>query len=241
LCLDGPVRPLFAFAGTTFVADSAGALWWPEEEMLVVADLHLEKGSALARCHGRHLPPYDSRATIERLAAVIDRRRPRRIVCLGDSFHDRDGGAGLDPADSGALAALMRGRDWVWIEGNHDPAPPAGFGGSFAAAVVLGTVTLQHEPDSGPPGQIVGHLHPKAAVATRAGRIAARCFAWDESRLILPAFGAYAGGLDVLDPAIASWFAGDFQVALIGRRGLFRFERRHLRPIAPPQPASAGA
>ncbi|MBL8671006.1 MAG: ligase-associated DNA damage response endonuclease PdeM [Alphaproteobacteria bacterium] len=197
-------------------ADISGALWWPARRVLVVADLHLEKGSSLA-AHGALLPPYDSSATVQRLADAIDRLAPDCVICLGDSFHDGGGPGRLDEQSRLRLTALAAARDWVWIAGNHDPSP-SGLGGRTLAGIAIGGLVFRHEAVAGPvAGEVSGHFHPKARVATRARSITARCFASDDRRIILPAFGAYAGGLNVLDPAIARFFPRTFTAAVIGR------------------------
>ena len=132
-------------AGISLVLDPAGALYWPETSALVVADLHLEKGSSFA-ARGVLLPPYDTAATLARLADLIARYAPRLVMALGDSFHDGGGPARMAAADRAALHALQRGRDWLWIAGNHDPDPAHGIGGRFAAMLALGGLTLRHEP-----------------------------------------------------------------------------------------------
>lgn len=224
--------------GVPLVADLAGVLWWPERRTLVAGDLHLEKGSAQAR-RGRFLPPYDSAATLERLGRAIARLRPDRVICLGDSFHDRGAAARLSPADGSRLAALIDGRDWIWIAGNHDPLPPAAWGGRVAEEVVMGTLVFRHQALTGSvatAGEISGHYHPKAAVRVRERRITAPCFATDGRRLILPAFGAYAGGLNVLNPAIRGLLDRSFRVVLLGRERLYAFPHRRLAPE--PEPAA---
>jgi DNA ligase-associated metallophosphoesterase len=210
------------------LADASGALYWPGRRTLVVADLHLEKGSALAR-RGQLLPPYDTVATLEALTDAIARHRPERIICLGDSFHD-DGAAGrLAPADGAALRRLTADQDWIWIAGNHDPAPPADWGGRVETRVTLGALTFRHQADGyHAPGEISGHYHPRASVRTRARRITGRCFVSDGRRLVLPAFGAYTGGLDVLDPAIAGLFPRGFSVHLLGRAAVYSFSKTAL-------------
>ncbi len=220
-------------AGATFQADLMGALLWPAEETLIVADLHLEKGSSYAgRRRPQFLPPYDTRATIERLEHLIRAYAPRRVLCLGDSIHDSAAPDRIDPADSARIAAMTAGRDWIWIAGNHDPQPPACWGGTVLREVAIGGIVLRHQAAASPEpgsGEISGHFHPTAAVATRAARLSCRCFAGDRSRLLLPAFGAYAGGLNVLDPAIAGLFGVSFDVILLGRRRLFALSSRNLR------------
>jgi DNA ligase-associated metallophosphoesterase len=191
-------------AGVSLHADLAGALIWEEQHLLVVSDLHLEKGSSYA-ARGVLLPPYDTLATLSRLAAVIARHDPRVVIALGDSFHDRTAHERLSPDDRDALSALQAGRDWIWISGNHDPALPRGLGGTVAEEVAIGPITFRHEP-TGARGEIAGHLHPKARVAARGRAMERRCFASDGVRAVMPAFGAYAGGLSIRDAAFAKIF-----------------------------------
>jgi uncharacterized protein len=191
-------------AGVTMLADLSGALVWKEQRLLVVADLHLEKGSSFAQ-RGVLLPPYDTTATLGRLAAAIARHDPRMVIALGDSFHDCDAHARLSSADRAALTALQTGRDWIWISGNHDPALPSDLGGMVANEVAIGRIAFRHEP-TGAFGEIAGHLHPKARVATRGRAMERRCFASDGARAVMPAFGAYAGGLSIRDAAFAKIF-----------------------------------
>ena len=150
-------------AGVTFIADLSGALFWEEQSLLVVSDLHLEKGSSFA-ARGVLLPPYDTVATLGRLAAVIARHDPRMVIALGDSFHDRDAHDRLSRADREAIAAMQARRDWIWISGNHDPALPSDLGGVVADEVAIGPIAFRHEP-TGAAGEIAGHLHPKARVS----------------------------------------------------------------------------
>jgi hypothetical protein len=218
----------FAINGAALVADPSGAAYWPDRACLIVADLHLEKGSSFAR-RGSLLPPYDSAATLARLGAAVARYRPRRVLCLGDSFHDADAPRRLAAPEAAQLAALAAGVEWIWIAGNHDPDPPRALGGRVARELVLGPLAFRHAARPGAvAGEVSGHYHPKASVATRGRRISARCFVEDGNRLILPAFGAYAGGLDVADPAIRALMAPDFAVHLIGRDRVHRFSSRKL-------------
>jgi hypothetical protein len=191
-------------AGVTLLADLAGALYWEAERLLVVSDLHLEKGSSYAM-RGVLLPPYDTIATLGRLGAVIARFDPKTVIALGDSFHDRDAHQRLSPANREILAALQTRRDWIWIAGNHDPALPQNLGGVVASDVAIGAVTFRHEP-TGAKGEIAGHLHPKARVSTRGRSMERRCFASDGERLVMPSFGAYTGGLNIRDAAFAKIF-----------------------------------
>jgi DNA ligase-associated metallophosphoesterase len=191
-------------AGEAFVADLSGALFWEDESLLVVSDLHLEKGSSFAT-RGVLLPPYDTVATLSRLAAVVARHDPRMVIALGDSFHDRDAHDRLSAPDRDAIAALQARRDWIWISGNHDPALPSELGGVVANEVAVGGIAFRHEP-TGAAGEIAGHLHPKARVSRRGRSMERRCFACDGMRAVMPAFGAYTGGLSIRDAAFARIF-----------------------------------
>ena len=197
------------------LADLSGALFWEEQSLLVVSDLHLEKGSSFA-ARGVLLPPYDTAATLSRLAAAISRHDPRAVIALGDSFHDRNAHERLSAADVEAIAALQAGRDWIWISGNHDPVLPLSLGGAIASEVLIGPIVFRHEP-TGETGEIAGHLHPKARVATRGRAMERRCFASDGERAVMPAFGAYAGGLSIRDKAFAKLFQSlDFIAHVLG-------------------------
>jgi DNA ligase-associated metallophosphoesterase len=213
---------MVSLAGVTLVADPAGALYWPDESLLVVADLHLEKGSSFAR-RGVLLPPYDTAATLARVARLIQHYAPRVVIALGDSFHDGGGPARIGDADRALLAALQCGRDWIWIAGNHDPDPADGIGGRFAEALALGALTFRHEPSAKAiDGEIAGHLHPQARVVRRGRAVSRRCFASDGNRLVMPAFGAYTGGLNVRDRAIAALFGSlAFTAHMLGDRRIY--------------------
>ncbi|MGE3246085.1 MAG: ligase-associated DNA damage response endonuclease PdeM [Beijerinckiaceae bacterium] len=193
-------------AGVRAFAVPEGALFLPDCNALVVADLHLEKGSAFA-ARGQMLPPYDTAATLARLTRLVAGYAPRMVIALGDSFHDGRAGERIAAQDRHALTALMAGRDWVWIAGNHDPHIPAGLGDT-CESFKLGGLTFRHEPARGAqPGEVAGHLHPAARVVSRSGSVRRRCFVTDGSRCILPAFGAYTGGLNFRSPAFAGLFA----------------------------------
>ena len=202
-------------------------MWWPARQTLVVSDLHLEKGSGFA-ARGSLIPPYDTAATLARLAEAVARLDPHRVICLGDSFHDGGAAARLSAGDARTLTGLTAARDWIWITGNHDPAPPADWGGRVVEELVDGALVFRHQARPGAMGELSGHFHPKASVSTRARRITARCFVGDGQRLILPAFGAYTGGLDVLDPAISGLLDRGFHVHLLGRSRLYSLPRRGL-------------
>ncbi len=218
-----------SFAGETLVPLASGALHWPREATLFVADLHFEKASAFAR-RGRLLPPYDSADTIATLIDALELTGARRLVCLGDSFHDAGGPDRLPDGPRAALRALTASLDWLWISGNHDGDAGAVLGGRSKTEAQIGPLTLRHEavPGAVEP-ELSGHFHPKFAIEIRQRRIVRRCFAVSATKLILPAFGAFTGGLDVADPAIAS-LLGDNAHAYVAESGrLLRF------PIVPPQ------
>ncbi|MGF1562154.1 MAG: ligase-associated DNA damage response endonuclease PdeM [Geminicoccaceae bacterium] len=218
----------FALNGRRVLADPSGALWLADEAMLIVADLHLEKGSAFAG-KGIALPPYDTRATLARLELVVAGYQPRTVVCLGDSFHDCAGPARLVPDERIALRRLTGSCDWLWLAGNHDPVPPRDLGGRSAVELDLGDLALRHEPLAGPAaGEIAGHLHPKASVLASGRRLSRRCFLTDGCRVILPAFGAFTGGLDVLDAAFDGLMQPAFHALLLGERKLHAVSARRL-------------
>jgi hypothetical protein len=219
--------PTIVLNGVHLVPDLSGALWWPARSTLIVADLHLEKGTSYAR---HRLPPYDSAATLERLRGVLDRYAPETVVCLGDSFHDRRAAARLPEAEREGLRQLAGRHDWIWIAGNHDPEPPGDWGGRVEPEATLAPLVFRHAADTAriAAGEVSGHYHPKASVRVRGRRVSARCFVGDGRRLVLPAFGAYTGGLDVRDPAIAGLFARGFQAHLIGRNGVYAYPARAL-------------
>ena len=216
--------------GTDLVADLSGALVWPARRLAIVADLHFEKGTAFA-ARGQFLPPYDTAATLDKLDALLARHPAERMVCLGDSFHDQEAADRLDPGQAERLRRLTARLDWTWIAGNHDPAPPADLGGRVCAEMTEGALTFRHEADpKARGGEVSGHFHPKAAVRVRNRRISAPCFVTDGQRLILPAFGAFTGGLNVLDPAIAGLLKPGFQVTMMGRDKVFCFPHGALVP-----------
>lgn len=193
--------------GAPVVMRPSGALWLPEARALLAADLHLEKGSSYAR-RGQMLPPYDTRETLARLAAEVAALGPAMIVLLGDTFHDRDAEDRLCAEDAARLTRLTSGASLVWVVGNHDADGPRHLPGEVVDELSLAGLALRHEPTAGAaPGEVAGHLHPAARVAASRGTVRRRCFITDGLRMILPAFGAYAGGLNIRDRAYAGLFA----------------------------------
>jgi uncharacterized protein len=218
-----------AIAKVSLTADPEGALYWPEQGLLVVADLHLEKGSSFA-ARGVLLPPYDTAATLARLARLVTHYAPRGVIALGDSFHDVGGPARLADADREALSIMQRGREWIWITGNHDPEPAAGIGGTFTTTMTTGALTFRHLP-TGASGEISGHLHPVARVAHRGRAVSRRCFAADATRMIMPAFGAFTGGLNIRDAMFADVFGTlAFEAHLLGDDRLYAFAAKRCLP-----------
>jgi len=211
---DGALRLRVRGAAATLRA--SGALWLEAERLLVVADLHLEKGSAYA-ARGQLLPPYDTREALARLEAEVAAVGPATLVFLGDTFHDRAAEDRLAQDDAARLAALARGRTLVWVVGNHDADGPRSLPGEVADTLSVGPLVLRHEPEAGAqPGEVSGHLHPCARVRSPRGSVRRRCFVTDGERLILPAFGAFAGGLNVRDAAFGGLFVRQPVVGALG-------------------------
>lgn len=216
---------VLSVAGTEFLATADGALVWLEESLVVVSDLHLEKGSSFAE-RRMLLPPYDTSATLARLTKLLARFAAKRLIFLGDSFHDRRADTRIALRDREVLSHCLQRREVFWIAGNHDPDPPAGFAGTATPELAIGPVLFRHEPTpDAEPGEIAGHLHPVARVATRGRSLRRRCFAGDGTRAVLPAFGAYAGGLNVRDAAFAPLFPNGFTAHLMGDQRVFAFPR----------------
>lgn len=218
-----PGRRPFSLGGEALLLDMSGALYWPARKTLIVADLHFEKGSSYAK-RGQFLPPYDTRETLGRLASVMARYEVDTFVALGDSLHDRSAHERLAPDDLAQLRELQRGREWIWVLGNHDPDIDDCLGGEVTEAVRVGELVLRHEPSASDADyEIAGHLHPAARLQQHGCSIRRPCFIGTGGRLILPAFGAYTGGLNVLDPAFTTLFAGaqDIGVWMLGHEGLY--------------------
>lgn len=214
-----------------FRADSSGALWQADERLLIVADLHLEKGSSLATRRGALLPPYDTRATLQRLSHLMARLDPARVIALGDTWHDDKGPMRLDEDDASLLQSLMNRAEFFFIAGNHDAKPV----GREAIAVIdelhMSGVTFRHEPRIGAQFEIAGHLHPAAKVKARGRAVRRRCFIANSSRIILPAFGAYAGGLNVCNDVFTPLFPKrDFMVHLLSKDRTYAARATQLLP-----------
>ena len=222
---------MLAVAGVELVADPAGALYWPEQGLLAVADLHLEKGSSFAERRVL-LPPYDTAATLARLAQLIARYAPRTVIALGDSFHDGRGPARLADTDRASLLGLQRGRDWIWIAGNHDPEPAEGIGGRFMATfdarrADLPSCSRRMRPKARSPAICIRWRGSRG----RGRAVSRRCFASDGRRMVMPAFGAYAGGLNVRDRAFAEVFDTlAFTAHMLGERRVYAVAAKRCLP-----------
>jgi uncharacterized protein len=214
-------------AGAAATLDLSGAIYFAAEDTLIVADLHFEKGSSFAR-RGQMLPPYDTRETLVALQQTVERFAPRTLVALGDSFHDIGGPDRLGLEERAAIAALQAGRIWIWVTGNHDRTLPGSIGGEVVAELPLAGLTLRHEPKEGADAEIAGHLHPVGKVVMRGRAVRRRCFVTDGRRCVMPALGAYAGGLNACDAAFKPLFPKGFTAHLIGDGRLFAIGRSML-------------
>lgn len=216
--------------GKTFWADKSGALFWPDEGALIVADLHLEKGSSFAE-RGAFLPPYDTRSTLGRLRRVVEHFDPNIVVALGDSLHDANAAERICDEDLEIIHELQEHRTWYWVTGNHDPEIPEFLGGEVVSGLTLGGLSLRHEPFEGPvTHEIAGHLHPAAKVAMHGHAMRRPCFVSNGRRLVVPAFGAFTGGLNVMDDAFAPLFGGDgLYVWMLGHEGIYPVAARQLK------------
>ena len=223
-----PVQTMLHLAGQMLSPLPEGALWCEAQRVLVVSDLHLEKGSNYAAA-GQMLPPYDTSATLARVEKLCGALKPETVISLGDSFHDRRSESRLPPVYSERIRALTSAHEWVWVEGNHDPDPPAHLGGRAAKVLRLGPLVFRHEP-TGEAGEVAGHLHPVAKVAGRGRSVRRRCFASDGARLVMPAMGAFAGGLNVLHDAFRPVFPEGCMAFAIGEARVYGVSRRHLLP-----------
>ena len=229
----------FLCNGVPLIARCDGALWWPEERLLAVADLHLEKGTWYGMRTGQLLPPYDTRATLARLAQAIEEARPRIVLCVGDSFHDGEAAQRVDAADAAEIMRLVgAAQDWIWITGNHDPAPPRQWGGQASIELAFGPLVFRHQaltlPLTDTGGEVSGHYHPVASLVVRGRGLRRRCFLTVGTRLILPSYGAYTGGLNARDEAVAGVFGGAYDALAIGASSVHRLPVRALRQDVEP-------
>nr|WP_210272187.1 ligase-associated DNA damage response endonuclease PdeM [Microvirga subterranea] len=213
--------------GRTAVLDLTGAMYLPDEDALLVADLHFEKGSSFAR-RGMMLPPYDTRETLIALSDAVQRYSPRTVIALGDSFHDIGGPERLGDEERTTLEGVQSGRDWIWVTGNHDRILPESIGGQVVEEMELGPLTLRHEPQEGAGAEVAGHLHPVGKVVMRGRSTRRRCFLTDGSRCIMPALGAYAGGLNACDAVFKPLFPKGFTAHLIGTERIFAIAKAML-------------
>lgn len=214
-------------AGQLALLDLSGGLYLPAHDALLVADLHFEKGSSFAR-RGMMLPPYDTRETLSALADVVSRFNPRVVIALGDSFHDIGGPDRLGDEERSALSGVQAGREWIWVTGNHDRILPESIGGDVVEEMSLSSLTLRHEPAAGEQAEVAGHLHPVGKVVMRGRATRRRCFLTDGTRCVMPALGAYAGGLNACDIAFKPLFPNGFTAHLIGTERIFTIAKAML-------------
>ncbi|RLJ60574.1 putative phosphoesterase [Litoreibacter meonggei] len=206
----------FSFCGADLVALPSGALLWPAQNLLTVSDLHLGKSERIARRSGQMLPPYETLDTLTRLQTDLDAHTPEHVICLGDSFDDLEAGAHMPENITDWITRLMAGRSWTWIEGNHDPGP-LNLGGSHRAQQSIARLTFRHIAQPAPTsGEVSGHYHPKASLRTRGRTVTRPCFLYDQTRLILPAYGTYTGGLRTNAATLQSLMAQDARAILTG-------------------------
>ena len=220
--IDGSAGLPITLGDQTLFAHASGVLYWQEQKTLIVSDLHLEKGSSFATKQV-FLPPYDTAATLDQLSRLMKTFKPQRVIALGDSFHDGEGPERLSTKDQLILTTLVTAAEWIWVSGNHDPDLPDHLGGRVMDEIVLGGITFRHEPTENPrTTEIAGHLHPCARIRGRGRTIRSRCFVASSARLIMPAFGAFTGGLNVRDAAFDGLFpGGQYHAYMLGSKKLY--------------------
>ncbi|MFY0680589.1 MAG: ligase-associated DNA damage response endonuclease PdeM [Thalassovita sp.] len=202
-------------SGVPLVALGSGALFWPEQKLLCVSDLHFGKSERIARLGGANLPPYDTRETLSRLEKDLARTKARSVICLGDSFDDSAAARGISEPEFMWITRLQAGRRWVWIEGNHDPGPLA-VGGTHLSELPLPPLSFRHIAQIGGSGEISGHYHPKARVPLKGQTLTRPCFLVDSDRIIMPAYGSYTGGLYSDDPVLVGLMRPEALAILTG-------------------------
>ncbi len=220
------------FAEQEVIIDLTGIVIWPDTRTAIVADLHFEKATSFAARQGMMLPPFDTRATLDKLGRALAQYPVERVIALGDSFHDSHGPARLGDLETEMLDRLTQRYGFLWITGNHDPCLPENLPGDCVTEHKERGITFRHEadPSSTDAAEFSGHFHPKARIRTPQKPISAPCFAFDDQRLMLPSFGVLTGGLNVLNPVVSNLFAPDFRVAMLGQRRLFMFANGQLEP-----------
>ncbi|MEM9342119.1 MAG: ligase-associated DNA damage response endonuclease PdeM [Pseudomonadota bacterium] len=202
-------------AGARLVPLASGGLYWPDERLLCVSDLHLGKSDRIARRGGTMLPPYETRDTLARIEADLSATGAKTVVCLGDSFDDRAAAESLEDSEVEWILRLQAGRRWVWIEGNHDPGP-VNLAGTYLAEMPVGPLVFRHIAQADAQGEVSGHYHPKAELSARGRRVVRRCFLWDGDRIVMPAYGTYTGGLSWTSPVLQGLMSKGAQAALLG-------------------------
>jgi DNA ligase-associated metallophosphoesterase len=208
----------FYLSNTRLIADISGALFWPEKQTVIFSDLHLEKGSWFAK-QNVFLPPYDTLDTLNRVEKVVNYFKPSRVISLGDSFHDDTWKERISKEQIAKILNLTNNYEWFWIQGNHDPCGVPSLGGINLSDYLDPPLTFRHEAKrETTDGEVSGHFHPKAKIKLNRKSFSDRCFISDEKRVILPAFGSFTGGLNVMDKAISSFFRDDFKVFLLGSK-----------------------
>lgn len=214
------------FCSVQIILDASGALYYPAERLLVVADLHIEKGRSIGLRFRRPIPPYDTHETLRRLNEVVMRYDPKIIICLGDSFHDSAAMLRFEPAERNTIAVVAAGRRWIWIIGNHDPIISTNLGGEVAEQITIGPLLFRHSGIDGN-GVVIGHFHPVAKACINGQILRRRCFVFTEQLIIMPAFGSYTGGLNVLHPVLDKGL-GVTHIFMLGSRGVYLVNRSQL-------------
>lgn len=207
----------FTLKDAQLTALGSGALWWAKHALLCVSDLHLGKAHRIAQRGGTMLPPYETHDTLDRLTRDLETCPARTVICLGDSFDDLDAAASLSEDHRLWIARLQAGRQWIWVEGNHDPGP-VNLGGSHLAEITVDGLTFRHIATPGATAEISGHYHPKASLSLRGRLLSRPAFLCDSERLILPAFGTYTGGLRSGSDALLALMKPDATAILTGPR-----------------------